>query len=145
MPSTLSLLLWGYSPTHPPTYVSSPCHYSTLGYRAFTGPRASPPFDVQQGHPLLHMQLDPCVPPCVLFVWWFSPWELWIIWLVDIVLPMVMQTPTVPSVASLTPSFGTLCSVQLLAASICLCICQALAEPLRRQLHHAPASIHWNI
>ena len=30
-----------------------------------------------QGHPLLHMQLEPWVPPCVLFGWWFSPWKLW--------------------------------------------------------------------
>jgi hypothetical protein len=30
---------------------------------------------------------------------------------------------------------GTLCSVQWLAVSICLCICQALAEPLRKQLY----------
>ena len=29
--------------------------FSTLGHRAFIGPRASPPTDAQQGHPLLHM------------------------------------------------------------------------------------------
>jgi hypothetical protein len=23
------------------------------------------------------MRLEPWVPPCVLFGWWFSPWELW--------------------------------------------------------------------
>jgi hypothetical protein len=34
----------------------------------------------------------------------------------------------------------SLCSVQGLAASICLCICQTLAEPLRRQLYQAPVS-----
>jgi hypothetical protein len=34
------------------------------------------PIDVQQGYPLLHMQLEPWVPPCVPFGWWFSPWEL---------------------------------------------------------------------
>jgi hypothetical protein len=49
----------------------------TLGHWAFTGPRASLPIDVWQGHPLLHMQLEPCGPPCILFDWWFSPWELW--------------------------------------------------------------------
>ena len=38
-----------------------------LGHGAFSGPRASPPFDVQQGHPLLHIHLEPWVPPCVLF------------------------------------------------------------------------------
>jgi hypothetical protein len=31
----------------------------------------------------------------------------------------------------------------LLAASICLCICQALAEPLRRQAFQTPISKHF--
>jgi hypothetical protein len=47
-----------------------------VGQQAFTGLRASPPIDTQQGHPPLHMQLEPWVAPCVLFGWWFSPWEL---------------------------------------------------------------------
>jgi hypothetical protein len=34
-------------------------------------------------------------------------------------------------------------SVQWLAASICLCICQILAEPLRRQSHQASISKHF--
>jgi hypothetical protein len=73
----------------------------------------------------------------------FSPWELWGVWLVDmLVLPMALQTPSAPSVLSLTSPLGTLCSVQWLAASICLCICQALTEPLRRQLYQAPDSKH---
>jgi hypothetical protein len=63
--------------------------------------------------------------------------------LVDIVhLPIGLQTPSAPSVLSLAPPLGTLCSVQLLAASICLCVCQALAEPLRRQPYQAPVSIY---
>jgi hypothetical protein len=37
----------------------------------------------------------------------------------------------------------TTCSVQWLAASICLCICQALVEPLRRQLYQTPVSKHF--
>jgi hypothetical protein len=53
-----------------------PWHSPTLGQRAFPGPRTSPPIDTQLGHPLLHMQLEPWVPPCVLFGWWFRPWEL---------------------------------------------------------------------
>ena len=51
-----------------------------------------------------------------------------------VVLPMKLQTPLAPSVLSLSPPLGTPCSVQWLAGSICLCICQALAEPLRRQI-----------
>jgi hypothetical protein len=41
------------------------------------------------------------------------------VWLVDIVVPpMRLQTPSAPSVLSLTPPLGTPCSVQWLAASI---------------------------
>jgi hypothetical protein len=32
-------------------------------------------------------------PSCVLFGWWFSLWELWWYWLVDVVLPMGLQEP----------------------------------------------------
>ena len=53
--------------TNPPTLASLSWHPTTLGHQAFTGPRSSPPIDV------LHMQLEPWVPPCVLFGWWFSP------------------------------------------------------------------------
>jgi hypothetical protein len=73
-----------------------------------------------------------------LFGWWFSPWELW--GLVHVVPPRGLQTPSAPWVLSLVPSLGTLCSVQWLAVSIHFCICQALAEPLRRQLYQAPVS-----
>ena len=57
-------------------------------------------------------------------------------------LSMGLQTSSDPSVLSLTPPFGTPCSVQWLAVSLCLCICQALAEPLRRQLYQARDSKH---
>jgi hypothetical protein len=70
-PHPLSLL------TDPPTPASWPCHSPTLGHRAFTKPRASPPIDVQQGHPLLYIWLEPWVSPCVLFGWWFSTYERW--------------------------------------------------------------------
>jgi hypothetical protein len=64
------------------------------------------------------MQLEPWVPPCVLFRWLFSPWEFWWYWLVHIVLPMGLQTTSAPWVLSLAPPLGTLCSVQWLAVSI---------------------------
>jgi hypothetical protein len=107
----------------------------TLGHRAFTGRRASLSTDDQLGHPLLHMQLEPWVSPCVFCGWWFSPRELWGSWLVHIVVPpMGLQNPSAPWVLSLAPSLRTLCSVQWLAESIHLHICQALVEPLWRQL-----------
>jgi hypothetical protein len=125
------------SPTHPLLFPLA-SHSPTLAHWAFTGSRASLPIDARQGHPLLHRRLEPWVPPCVLFGWWFSPWEHW---LVHIVVPLMgLQTHSAPSVLSLTPPLGTPCSVQWLAESIHLCICQALTEPLRRQLYQAPVS-----
>jgi hypothetical protein len=96
------------------------------------------------------MQLEHWVCTCVYFGWWFSPLELCRgegIWLVDItVLHMGLQIPSSPSVLSLIPPLGTPCSVQWLALSIWLCICQALVElsrPTRRQLYQAPISKHF--
>jgi len=61
--------------------------------------------------------------------------------LVDIVvLLMGLQTP---SALSLTPPLATPFSVQCLVASICLCLCQALAEPLRIQLYQASVSMNF--
>jgi hypothetical protein len=115
-------------------------HFPTLGHWAFTGPRTSPHIDDRLGHSLLHMQLEPPVPPYVFFGWWFSFTELWGYWLVHIVVsPMGLQTPSAPWVLSLAPSFGTLCSVQRMAVSIHFCNHRALAEPLRR-LYQAPVS-----
>jgi hypothetical protein len=73
---SLPLFLWGCSPTHTPTPGSLPWNSPILGHGAFTGPRASPAIDDPQGYPLLHMWLEPWIPPCVFSVWWFSPWEL---------------------------------------------------------------------
>jgi hypothetical protein len=45
--------------------------------------------------------LEPWVPPCIFFGWWFNPWELCGVWLVHmVVLPMGLQTPSAPSVLS---------------------------------------------
>ena len=49
------------------------------------------------------MWLEPWILPCVLFGWW----EIWGVWLVDIlVLPMGMHIPSAPSVLSLAPPLG---------------------------------------
>jgi hypothetical protein len=53
---------------------------------------------------------------------------------------MGLQSPSAPWVLSLDPSLRTLCSIQWMAVSIHFCICQALAEPLRRQLYQVPVS-----
>ena len=142
MPSSLPLLLWGCSSTHPPTPTSLPTislHWSI--YWAFIGPRTSPPIDAWQGHPLLHMQLE----PCVLLGWWLSPWGIWgcMSSSYGVAFPMGLQTPSAPSVLSLTPPLGTPCSVQWLAVSIQLCICKALTGPLRRQAYQAPFKMYF--
>jgi len=125
-------------PQPPPSLPDIPLHWGR-GDPALAGPRASPPIGAQQGHPLLHMQLELWVCPCVLFGWWFSLWKLWS---VGIVL-MGLQAPSVPSNLSLTPPMGTPFSVQWFATSIRLCICPALAETLKRQLYQAPVSMHF--
>ena len=87
------------------------------------------------------MWLELWVPQCVLLGWWFSPWELWGIWLVDIVvLPMGLQTPSALSVIPLALALVFLCLIQSLAACIHICIGQDLAESLRTQLYQAPFS-----
>jgi hypothetical protein len=83
--------------TNPHTPISWFWHSPSLWHRAFTGASGSPPIDEQLGHTLVHMQLEPLVPPCVDFGWWFSPWDLWGYWLVHIVVPpMGLQTLSAP-------------------------------------------------
>jgi len=83
--------------TNLPTPAFWSWHSPRLGRTAFTGPRAFPPIDDLLGHPLLHMQLEPWIPPCVFFDWWFSPRKLWGYLLVHIIVPHIgMQTPSAP-------------------------------------------------
>jgi hypothetical protein len=53
------------------------------------------------------------------------------------------QASSAPSALSLILPLRTLCSVQWLAVSIHLCICQVLAEPLKRQKYQTPVSKHF--
>jgi hypothetical protein len=76
------------------------------------------------------------VPTSILSDWWFSPWELWGVWLVDIVLPLGLQTSSAASVFALASPLESLCPVRCLAASNSICIGQALAERLRGE-HNA--------
>ena len=46
-------------PPHPPTPTLPHWHSPTLRHWIITRPKASPPINVQQGHPLLHMWLEP--------------------------------------------------------------------------------------
>jgi len=88
-----------------PNPASLPSHSPILRHWAFIEPSTSP-IDAQQVHPLLHMQLEPWVPPCVHFGSWFSPWESggsgWLILLFF----FGLQTPSAPSAPSLNSSIG---------------------------------------
>ena len=63
---------------YPPTY----SHLPSLAL-PYTGSLSLPKTKGLSSHcclkarPLLHMQLEPCVPSYIFFGWWFSPWELW--------------------------------------------------------------------
>jgi hypothetical protein len=125
IPYPLPLLLL----TNLTTPDSWPWHSPTLGHRTFTEPRASPPTDDQLGHSLLHMKLEPQVPPSVFFGWWFSSRELWRYWLFPIVVPPIgLQTPSAPwglSLASTSvyvrhwQSLSEDSDIRLLSASTC--------------------------
>ena len=54
--------------------------------------------------------------------------------------PLPLMPDNAPSVLPLTPPLGSLHLVRWLAVSICICIDQDLAEPLRRQQYQAPVS-----
>ena len=109
IPSSLPLILRRCSPNHLPTSAFLPWHSPTLKHQKPSGPRASPPTDVQQGHPLPLMWPEPFSPPCVLFGWWSSLWEFQGFWPVDTAAPpMGLQTPSAPSVPSPISSSRTL-------------------------------------
>ena len=137
MPSPIPLLINPHTPT------SWPWNSSTLGHRAFTGPRVSSFTDDRLGHPLLHMQLEPWIPLCVFFGWWFSPWEFCGLLVSSYCYSSYRAANSSSSlVLSQAPSLGTLCSVQWMAMSIHFYICQTLAEALRRELYQVPVSKH---
>jgi hypothetical protein len=126
---------------HPPPLILLPWHSPTLGHRTPSGPGASPPTDVQQGHPLPHISPEPQVAPCVFFGWWSSPQGSG---LLTLLLPLwdCKHLSSFSSLLQLLHS-GCLFSVQWLALSFLLCICQALAEPLRRQPYQTSISKHF--
>jgi hypothetical protein len=83
-------------------------------------PPSLPPSPCSTTHPSCFLalafpwpwQLEPHVPPCVFFYWWFSPWKLCGYWLVHIVVPPIgLLTPSAHWVLYLATSLETLCSM----------------------------------
>jgi hypothetical protein len=132
-----------YEAAPPSTHSLSPHCPSIPLHRAINPSQdqgASPPIDAWKGLPPLHMQLEPCVPPCVRFGWWFNPWELRGVWLVDIVvLPMGLQTSSAPTVLSLTSPLVAQLDGWLQASTSVLV---RLWQSLRRQPYQTSVSKH---
>jgi hypothetical protein len=88
---------------------------------------------------VLHIWLEPWVPPYVFLGCGLesrsSGWLILLFFLWGCKPLQLLQS------FSLTPPLETPWSVQWLAVSIHLCICQALVEPLRRQLYQSPVSM----
>jgi hypothetical protein len=72
-PSEKPISPLAFSDPQPTHFHSQSWPSPILAHRTFTGARAFPPIDGQLGHPKLHIQLEPHVPPCVfcLFVCFF--------------------------------------------------------------------------
>lgn len=88
----------------PPTTYSFLLLFTSLPLCTFTWPRVSLSTDARSGDPLLYMQLDPLVLPCVFFGCLFTLYELYRGWLVyTIVLPMELQIPLAPLIIPLCP------------------------------------------
>jgi hypothetical protein len=67
-PPQASIGLFLYSSTHPLLPPCPPFLYTGESLRPI-GPRTTLPTDAWQGHPMLHMSLE----PCVLLGWWLIP------------------------------------------------------------------------
>jgi hypothetical protein len=132
-------------PRHTLSHPPSPCFYEGVPLPSYPLPLCPRfPYTVtsikpllDQG-PLLRLRHDKAIL-CYICSWshvysFDDGLVTGVFWLVDIVLPMGLQTPSIPSVPSLTLLFETLCSVQWLAANICLCICKALTGEGYRRL-----------
>jgi hypothetical protein len=76
-PSPLPLLLWGCSPTHPPTH----SHFTVLTF-SYTGALSLHRTKQLSSHWCV-MRPSSAIIPCELFGWEYSPWELcgfWLVW-----------------------------------------------------------------
>jgi hypothetical protein len=69
------LLLWGCSPTH--SFLTALAFPYTGAWSLYRTKGLSSHWCQTRPSSLLHIQLESWVCPCVLFGWWFNPWELW--------------------------------------------------------------------
>jgi hypothetical protein len=141
MPPPHEGILWGCSPTHP---LPLPCPGITLHWIIGPSQDQGPHLPLMSGkailcyicswnHWLYHMYslvggLLPRSSGVVCLVGWYCYFSY------GVANPFSYFDPFSNS------SIEDLCSIQWLTANIHLCICQALAEPPRRQLYQAPVS-----
>jgi hypothetical protein len=134
-PPLSPLPVWECFPTHPHFSTPPLKHPPRLEHQTSSGPKTSPPVAIRHGHPLLHMYLEPWIPPGTLFGWWSSLWENWVVRSDYVVLPMGLQSSSAPPGLPPAPSPGFMIGVWWLAPSINICIGWLLARPPQELLH----------
>jgi hypothetical protein len=133
------LVLWGYSPTHPPTLISPSWHFPTMGTRVLRIKGLSShwcPTRPSATYAAVAMSHSMCT--LCLVVYYLGALRGLVGWYYCS--SCGVSNPFSSFSLSLTPPSGSSCSFQWLTASILICICQALAYPFKRQLYKTPAS-----
>ena len=144
------------SPPKPPYSIPSPAYQPThSSFLALAFPYTFPLEPLQDQASLLPLMTDKAIF-CYLCGW--SHGSFLVYSLVGDLVPgssggtgwfillLGLQTPSAPWVLSLVPPMRTLCSVQWLAESIHLCICQALVETaISGSCQQALAGIHKSV
>ena len=135
---------------HTATPILQPRHSPTLGHQTPSGPRNPSPTDVQQVRPLPHMWPVPWVTPCVFYGWLSSlpgagGGEGGVggqSYLLTLLLPPWGCKPP-QLLHSLLQLFHHRHPRLMVGCELLLCICQTVAEPLRRQPYQASISKHF--
>ena len=94
-PHPYALSLWRRSSIPSPTPASPVQPPITRGIMP-----PSPPIDVGEGHPLLHVYLESCLISCIIYGCLFSPWEACVVQLLDVILYIGLQSHSVLTVLS---------------------------------------------
>jgi hypothetical protein len=104
--------MWKYKLNKPfPSTTPPKKKITILGNQTSQGPRASPLIVVRQGHPQLHIYLEPWIPPGTLLRWWSRLHDNWLVRPAYVVLPLGLQSPSTPLVLPPAPPPGSLSSV----------------------------------
>jgi hypothetical protein len=131
----------------PPTLLLPPhCPSISLCWGIKPSQIQGPPLPLMPDKQSSATHLEPWAPSCVLFGWWFSPLELWVVWLVDIVVfPVGLQTSFSSFSLTLTSPLGSLAQSDgwlLASVSLLVRLWQNLSGDCQSRLLSARASCH---